>query len=113
MPCLLSDNGLHVCAMCEQVDRYKVLQIGYDPEHDRLTWDGWEIHCGQSLEVLLPDRLGGGTWRHVSFECNDAVWYMPDQREVSPVGLWAREAIADGTEAGALHGTGFFSFTIL
>ena len=68
MPCLLSDNGLPVCAMCEQVDRYKVLQIGYDPEHDRLTWDGWEIHCGQSLEVLLPDRLGGGTWRHVSFE---------------------------------------------
>ena len=95
MPCLLSDNGLPVCAMCEQVDRYKVLQIGYDPEHDRLTWDGWEIHCGQSLEVLLPDRLGGGTWRHVSFEYNDAGWYMPDQPRVSPVGLWAREAIAD------------------
>ena len=54
-----------------------------------------DIHCGQSLEVLLPDRLGGGTWRHVSFECNDAVWYMPDQPGVSPVGLWAREAIAD------------------
>ena len=38
----------------------KVLQIDYDTERDRLTWDGWEIHCGQSLEVLLPDRLGGG-----------------------------------------------------
>ena len=55
----------------------KVLQIDYDTERDRLTWDGWEIHCGQSLEVLLPDRLGGGTWRHVSFEYNDAGWYMP------------------------------------
>ena len=43
MPCLLSDNGLPVCAMCEQVDRYKVLQIGYDPEHDRLTWDGVSV----------------------------------------------------------------------
>ena len=41
----------------------QALQIGYDPEHDRLTWDSWDIHCGQSLEVLLPDRLGGGTWR--------------------------------------------------
>lgn len=41
----------------------KVMQIGYEPERDRLTWDGWDIHCGQGLEVLLPDRLGGGTWR--------------------------------------------------
>ena len=69
----------------------KVLQIDYDPERDRLTWDGWELHCGQSLEVLLPDRLGGGTWRRVSFEYNDAGWYMPGQSGVSPVGLWARE----------------------
>ena len=70
----------------------KVLQIDYDQECDRLTWDGWEIHCGQGLEVLLPDRLGGGTWRLVSFEYNDAGWYMPGQPGVSPVGLWAREA---------------------
>ena len=48
----------------------KVLQIGYEPERDRLTWDGWDIHCGQGLDVLLPDRLGGGTWRPVSFEYN-------------------------------------------
>ena len=27
MPCLLSDNGLPVCAMCEQVDRYKVVSV--------------------------------------------------------------------------------------
>ena len=70
----------------------KVLQIDYDPERDRLTWDGWELHCGQCLEVLLPDRLGGGTWRRVSFEYNDAGWSMPGQPGVSPVGLWAREA---------------------
>ena len=31
----------------------KVLQIGYEPERDRLTWDGWDIHCGQGMEVLL------------------------------------------------------------
>ena len=57
----------------------KVLQIGYEPERDRLTWDGWDIHCGQGMDVLLPDRLDGGTWRAVSFEYNDEGWYMPDQ----------------------------------
>lgn len=69
----------------------KVLQIGYEPERDRLTWDGWDIHCGQGMEVLLPDRLDGGTWRAVSFEYNDEGWYMPGHPDVSPVGLWARE----------------------
>lgn len=52
----------------------KVLQISYEPERDRLTWDGWDLHCGQSMEVLLPDQLGGGTWRSVSFEYNDDGW---------------------------------------
>ena len=51
----------------------KVLQIGYEPERDRLTW------------------LDGGTWRAVSFEYNDEGWYMPGHPDVSPVGLWARE----------------------
>ena len=42
-------------------------------------------------ELLLPDRLDGGTWRAVSFEYNDEGWYMPGHPDVSPVGLWARE----------------------
>ena len=33
----------------------KVMQIGYEPERDRLTWDGWDIHCGHGMDVLLPD----------------------------------------------------------
>ena len=66
----------------------KVLQIGYEPERDRLTWDGWDIHCGHGMDVLLPDRLDGGTWRTVSFEYNDEGWYMPGHPGVSggPVG---------------------------
>ena len=64
----------------------KVLQIGYEPERDRLTWDGWDIHCGQGMDVLLPDRLDGGTWRAVSFEYNDEGWYMPGHPDVSPAG---------------------------
>lgn len=77
--------------MVQMVQR-KVLQIGYEPERDRLTWDGWDIHCGQGLDVLLPDQLGSGMWQAVSFECNDKGWYMPGHSDVSPVGLWARES---------------------
>ena len=44
-------------------DGSKSLAIGYEPERDRLTWDGWDIHCGQGLDVLLPDQLGGGVPR--------------------------------------------------
>lgn len=69
----------------------KVLQIGYEPERDRLTLDGWGIHCGQVLDVLLPDCIEGGIWRAVSFEYNSDGWYIPGQPGVSPVGLWARE----------------------
>lgn len=88
--------GLGIIKTMEELEamekmKAKVLQIGYEPERDRLTWDGWDIHCGQGLDVLLPDRLGGGTWRAVSFEYNDEGWYMPGHPGVSPVGLWACE----------------------
>lgn len=74
----------------------KVLQIDYNPGQDRLTWDGWDIHCGHSLEVLMPDELAGGTWREVSFEHNDDQgWYIPRYPTVSPIGLWAREIDPD------------------
>lgn len=63
----------------------KVLQIGYEPERDRLTWDGWDIHCGQGLDVLLPDRLGGGTWQAVSFEYNDKGWYKAHARPIEEI----------------------------
>ena len=70
----------------------KILQIVYEPERDRLIWNGWEIHCGQGLEVLPPIRDGSAVWCPVSFEYNCSGWYMPGQPGVSPVGLWARES---------------------
>lgn len=44
------------------------------------------------MDVLLPDRIDGGTWQVVSFEYNDEGWYMPRYPGVFPVGLWARES---------------------
>ena len=42
----------------------KVMQIGYEPERDRLTWDGWDIHCGHGMDVLLPHHCT--RWRHMA-----------------------------------------------
>ena len=28
----------------EEPLKQKILQIGYEQERDRLTWDGWDIH---------------------------------------------------------------------
>ena len=73
----------------------KVLQIGYEPERDRLPWDGWDGPWGQGRDVRLPGRLVGGPWRPVSFEYTASGWYMLGQPGVSPVGLWARESKAE------------------
>ena len=67
-----------------------IAQIGYDVESERITFDRWGLHCGECLEVLLPDKLGVGVWQEVSFEFTDH-WYMPGHPGVSPVGLWARK----------------------
>lgn len=71
----------------------KVLQIELDDTRNRLTLDGWEIHS--ALEVLLPDRLGGGTWRKVHFSLQDDVWVLSEYPEFSAVGLFAREIEKD------------------
>ena len=40
----------------------KVLQIGYEPERDRLTWDGWDIHCGQCCSQIGSMEAHGGLY---------------------------------------------------
>lgn len=73
----------------------KQLQIEYDADRDRLTLDGWDLHCGQLLDVLVPDRIGGGTWRTGRLEYSeDRGWYLigeyvPDATQLP--GLWAME----------------------
>ena len=34
----------------------KVLQIGYEPERDRLTWDGWEMCIRDSISSVKKCR---------------------------------------------------------
>ena len=57
------------------------LQIGYEPEYDCLIWDGWDIHCGQGLDVA-------GSY---SVQSPLSSWYMPGCLGVSWL-LWARES---------------------
>lgn len=74
-----------------------VKRIEYDPEWDRLTFNGWDIHCGDVFEVLMPNQEGTGTWQSVRFEYSDR-WYMPDYPCTDPVGLWARETVERSEE---------------
>lgn len=69
----------------------KILQIGYEPERDRLTWAGWDIHCGHALKSFFQIVSVAGHGRLYPSEYNGDGWYMPGQPGVSPVGLWARE----------------------
>lgn len=45
----------------------KVLQIGYELERDRLTWDDRDIHCGygmcvhRSAKSARPAKLSSGS----------------------------------------------------
>ena len=47
---------------------------------------------------IAPDRLGGGTWRPVSFEYNAGGWYMPGQPGLSPV-AYGPERVMDELDA--------------
>jgi hypothetical protein len=77
--------------MTMEIANYTVSQILFDEGSGKLTFDGWGIHCGQILEVLLPDQ-DGGRWEPVSFETSERRgWYIPKHETFSPVGLWARE----------------------
>lgn len=70
----------------------KVLQIGYEPEKDRLTWDDWDIHCGQGLDVLLPDQHGGAAWRRCPLSTIPADGICLDNRGCLQSACGARES---------------------
>ena len=67
----------------------KILQI--EIEDSQLMWDGYVVPRGFCMDVLLPDLVGSGTWRSVSFDyAEDLGWHVVGHPEISPVGLWAR-----------------------
>ena len=68
-----------------------VFQLYYDPRMDRLVFDDWGIHCGNTFEVLIA-RDGEPVWVEARFEFSDR-WYMLSEGktlDVSPIGLFAR-----------------------
>lgn len=65
-----------------------------DPIHGHDRWielDGEKIHCGQSVEVLLPDG-----WTELVVELGSE-YYFPEMPELgNPAGLIARWPDQDG-----------------
>ena len=66
----------------------KYQQIGYDLQGKRLVLGDDDIHCGDVLEVALPDSSGGFELTPVRIEFSDQ-WYIVGYPAVRPEGLWA------------------------
>jgi hypothetical protein len=73
----------------------KIQQIRYNEETDRIEFDGYGIHCGDCLEVILIDDTGAPYWQAVSFEAHGTGglnnFYMPGHKGINPIGLYARK----------------------
>lgn len=68
----------------------KAAQLVYDTDGDRLTFDGEELHCGDTLEVLICNGLNGRTeWIETRLEYDDD-WYLIGLLGYQVSGLFAR-----------------------
>lgn len=66
-----------------------VAQILYDEDYDCLVVGDKELHCGDILQVMVP-QISGFAWQTVTLKCNGSSWYFPELPSVFPVGLWVR-----------------------
>lgn len=67
-----------------------IAQLRYNPDTDRLDFDGYGLHCGQCLEVLLVDGVDGQVkWVETRLEYGDG-WYLVGLVGYQANGLFAR-----------------------
>lgn len=67
-----------------------VSQLRYDPETNRMEFDGRGLHCGELLEVLVVDGLSGQTkWIPTRIEFAEE-WYLVGLLGYQVSGLFAR-----------------------
>lgn len=73
------------------MDAKIIAQLTYDPESDRMTFDGRGLHCGECLEVLVCNGLDGGKpeWIETRIEY-DKDWYLVGLLGYQVSGLFAR-----------------------
>lgn len=67
-----------------------VAQLRYNPDTNRLDFDGDGLHCGQCLEVLVVDGASGQpVWLQTRLEYGDG-WYLVGLLGYQANGLFAR-----------------------
>lgn len=64
-------------------------RILFNAETGRLTLNGDDLHCGDTLMVWIA-----GEWQHdrVEVDANDR-WYLVDHPDIAPYGLTAKEEV--------------------
>lgn len=68
----------------------KIAQLRYNPDTDRLDFDGYGLHCGRCFEVLLVDGVDGqAKWVETRLEYGDG-WYLVGLLGYQANGLFAR-----------------------
>ena len=71
--------------------KQKIAQLIYDQEHDRLSFDGEDLHCGDCFEVMVFNGLKDDQpeWVSTRLEYDDG-WYLVGLVGYQPAGLFAR-----------------------
>lgn len=69
----------------------RISQLQYDPESDRMIFDGRELHYGECLEVLVCNGLNGDKpeWVETRIEHGED-WYLEGLWGYQMAGLFAR-----------------------
>lgn len=66
-----------------------IIQLVYNEGSGRIMFDDYELHCGDSLEVLLIGKDGKPRWVETSLEYNGH-WYIPGFPGIQVPGLFAK-----------------------
>lgn len=69
----------------------KIAQLRYNEETDRLEHDGYGLHCGDEIEVLIVDGIDGeAKWIRSRIEYGEGEWYVVGLIGYQANGLFAK-----------------------
>ena len=69
----------------------KIAQLRYNDETDRIEHDGYGLHSGDCLAVLVVDGVDGQTkWVDTCIEFDNGEWYLVGLMGYQVNGLFAK-----------------------
>ena len=67
-----------------------VTQLIYNADTGRIECDGYGLHCGNGLSVLIVDNEGQPKWVDTRIECDNGRWYLVGWKDYEVAGLFAK-----------------------